>query len=281
MSVPIDHHYLPCFYLARWTRGGKLYRYVRPIEGANLHQKKVTPEAIGYEPHLYSYAKAATEFERTRLEHDYFQHIDGRAARALVKIEAMERGSAIDHVGLVQFVLSMLHRSPARIARLRDELAARMSDIPDFDRANSDHNAMIRDQTNDLLTELISSDTVVPEIVGMKVYRVPINSRRKLVTCDLPLLLSDGTRNERAFLLLPYAPDRLIVFAHREDTALAFSTQDHDVLVNALNDAIVRQARHVVISIDDSERTFIEERFDPFSDPDGSGDDGLMRWNAP
>lgn len=140
---------------------------------------------------------------------------------------------------------------------------------------------MIRDRVNDLLVDLISSNTIIPEIVGMKVFRVPVCAKRRLLTSDTPIMLSQGTRNPRAFLMLPYAPDRLIIFAREENVALAFSTQEGDVLVNAINDAIVRQARQVVISSDDAERVFIDERFKPFSAPDGAGDDGFIRWIAP
>lgn len=281
MSIPIDHHYLPEFYLRRWTRTGKLYRYVRPVENAKLHQKKVAPSAVAYQPHLYSYSSGESDFERTRLEHSYFQQIDDRAAKALVKLENMERGSVIDHVGLVQFVISLLHRSPRRIEHLRQELTDRMLDVEEFDpKRDSDRN-MIRDHVNDLLADLISSDTMIPEILGMKVFRVPVYARRKLLTCDIPIMLSQGTRNKGAFIMLPYAPDRLIIFAHEEEVALAFSTQDHEALANAINDAIVRQAQQVVIATDDVERAFIDDRFNPFMPPDGAGYDGLVRWLVP
>ncbi len=140
---------------------------------------------------------------------------------------------------------------------------------------------MIHDRVNDLLVDLISSDTVIPEIAGMKVFRVPVYSKRRLVTSDIPIMLSQGTRNRGAFIMLPYAPDRLIIFAREENVALAFSTQEHDVLVNGINDAIVRQAQQVIIATDEAERTFIEERFTPFAAPDGAGDDGLIRWIVP
>ncbi len=281
MSVPVDHHYLPEFYLRRWTRAGKLYRYVRPLENSRIHQKRVSPAAVGYEAHLYSYTGGQSDLERTRLEHSYFQQIDDRAAKALVKLENMERGSAIDHMGLVQFVISLLHRSPRRMQYLRDELIKRMLDVPQFDPSRPRDQDMIRDGVNDLLADLISSNTVIPEIVGMKVFRVPVDAKRRFLTSDTPIMLSQGTRNPRSFLIMPYAPDRLTIFARDENVALAFSIQEGDVLVNAINDAIVRQARHVVIASDDTERMFIDERFKPFSPPDGAGDDGFIRWIAP
>ena len=279
VSVPVDHHYLPQFYLRRWTRGGRLYRYVRPVIGGPVHQKRVSPAAIGYERDLYAYSTGTTEASRQRLERDFFQKIDDRAASAFAKIESLSQGSALERVGLVQFLLSLMHRSPSRLAHFRDDLSARMADVPSFDPLNNEHQNLVRDQTNDLLTDLISSDETIPILVRMKVYHVPIRSPDKLMTGDLPLMMSDGIARPDAFLMLPYAPDKLIILAHDETAALAFSTQDQNALVHALNDAVVRQARQVVIACDASSRPLIEEHFDPFGEPVGG--DGYLRWEVP
>lgn len=279
MSVPVDHHYLPQFYLRRWTRGGRLYRYVRPVADQPVHQKRVSPAAIAYERDLYAYSTGSTESERQRLEREILQRIDDRAAKAFAKIETLSQGSAVEHVGLVQFLLSLLHRSPSRLLHLRDELSARMADVPLFDPSSKEHQDLVRDQTNDLLTDLISSDETIPFMVRMKVYHVPIRSSEKLITGDLPLMLSDGIARPDAFLMLPYAPDKLIILAHNENAALAFSTQDPNALVQALNDAVARQARHVIIASDPSSRQLIEGLFDPFGKPVGG--DGYLRWQVP
>lgn len=54
MSIPRDHHYLPQFYLERWTTAGQLYRYVRPRgpEG-RVDCRRKPPSAIAYERDLY------------------------------------------------------------------------------------------------------------------------------------------------------------------------------------------------------------------------------------
>lgn len=279
MSIPSDHHFLPQFYLKRWARGGKLYRYVRPREGKPVHQKRVSPAAIGYEKDLYAYSTGDTEAERQRLERDYFQKIDDRAASAFSKIENLAQGTAPEHMGLVQFLLSLLHRSPTRLALLREEMTKRMTDAPGFDPENPIHQARVRDSVNDLLTQLISSQETIPLILGMKVYHVPIRSKSRLITGDLPLMQSQGLKRADAFLMLPYGPDKLIILAHSADVALAFSTQEPDVLVTALNDAVVRQARQMVISSDEGCRAFVEARFDPFGSPVPG--DGHIRWKAP
>jgi hypothetical protein len=279
MSVPVDHHYLPQFYLSRWTRGGKLYRFVRPVPGRPVHQKKVSPRGTGYQTDLYAYSDGESPEHRQRLELDFFQRVDDRAAVALQKLDAGERGSAIDKAGLIQFVLSLMHRSPVRIQNLRDELSQRMSDVRDFDSRDPAHAAMISDHVNDLLSELCSSRDMVGFIYGMTVYRIETRGEGALLTCDMPLLLSQGLKREDGFIMFPYAPDKLAIFAQKERTAWAFSSQDGTALIHAINDSLALQARHVMIASNSSARGFIEQRFDPYAPPPPG--DGLHRWVVP
>lgn len=279
MSVPVDHHYLPQFYLSRWTRGGKLYRYVRPVAGQPVHQKKVSPRSIGYQAHLYAYSSGQSPENKQRLELDFFRHVDDRAAVALTKLDAGERGSAIDKAGLIQFVLSLMHRSPVRIHLLREELSNRMSDVRDFDATDSGHTAMVADLVNDLLIDLCSSREMIEFIYGMNVYRIEVWGEGAFLTCDMPLMLSQGLKRNDGFIMFPYAPDKQAIFAHNERTAWAFSSQDGTALIYAINDSLALQARHVVIASDDSGRSFIEQRFDPNAPPPSG--DGLYRWIVP
>lgn len=237
------------------------------------------PRAIGKARDLYAYSTAATEEERQRLELRLFSPIDHRAAEALQKIDAGQPGSNIDKVGLVQFVLSLQYRSPSRIVDLRNELAERMTGIRDFDAQNTAHRTMIADQINDLIADLISSDNVVRLVANMKVFRIAVDSKRKLLTCDLPLMQSQGIAQPQGFLMFPYAPDRVAIFCPDKKVAAAFSTQDHDALVRALNDAVVKQAREFVIAADDSSRRFVENRF--LKNPEPIPGDGMMRWVVP
>jgi Protein of unknown function (DUF4238) len=180
-----------------------------------------------------------TEEERQRLELQLFGPIDQRAAEALQKIDAGLSGSNTDLVGLVQFVLWLKYRSPSRIADLRSELAERMTGVTDFSVHNLAHQTMIADHVNDLLSEMISSENSIRLVGGMKVFRINVDSRHKLLTCDLPLIMSQGIAQPQGFLMFPYSPHRLAIFAHDENVAAAFSTQEPDVLARRINDAVV------------------------------------------
>jgi Protein of unknown function (DUF4238) len=256
-----------------------MIRYVRPRPDAPLHTKTVAPKAIGKARDLYAYSSGSTEGKRQRLELELFGPIDHRAAEALKKIDAGQFGSAKEKVGLVQFVLSLQMRSPSRLAHLRNELSERMSRVADFDASDAAHQTMIADHVNDLLSEMISSQNISHMVAGMSVFRIDLISRYKLLTCDLPLMMSQGIAHAQGFLMFPYSPNRLAIFAHEEQVALAFSTQEPDALVTSLNDAVVRQAQEFVIAADDCSRRFVENRF--LKNPEPIAGDGLMRWKVP
>jgi Protein of unknown function (DUF4238) len=279
MSIPRDHHFLPQFYTARWASDGMMVRYVRPRPNASLHAKHVVPRAIGKAFDLYAYSAGATEEERQRLELEFFGPIDNRAAEALQKIDAGQPGSLTDKVGLVQFVLSLQLRSPERIAHLRSELAGRMTGVADFNAHDLAHQTMIADHINDLLSDMISSENIIQMVAGMKIFRIDVDSKHKLLTCDLPLMMSQGIAHPQGFLMFPYSPDRVAIFAHNKNVAAAFSTQEPNALVKALNDAVVRQARQFVIAADSSSKRFVDNRFLKNSEPIPG--DGLIRWNVP
>ena len=79
--------------------------------------------------------------------------------------------------------------------------------------------------------------------------------------------------------MLPYSSNSLAIFAHDEQVAKAFSSQEHDVLAKGLNDAVVRQAQEFVIAADDRSKRFVENRF--LKNPEPISGDGMMRWKVP
>lgn len=256
-----------------------MVRYVRPKPDAPLHGKSVVPKAIGKARDLYAYSTGASEEQRQRLELQLFGPIDHRAAEALQKIDAGLPGLDTDKVGLVQFVLSLQYRSPSRIADLRSELAGRMTGVADFDAHDPAHRAFISDHINDLLSDMISSENVIRMVAGMKVFRIDVDAKHKLLTCDLPLMMSQGIAQPRGFLMFPYSPNRLAIIAHDAKVPAAFSTQEPDVLAKGLNDAVVRQAREFVIAADTCSKRFVENRL--LKNPEPIPGDGMMRWKVP
>lgn len=256
-----------------------MVRYVRPRSNARVHEKSVTPTAIGKARDLYAFSEGASERDRQRLELELFGPIDNRAAIALEKLDTGKPGSTIDKVGLVQFVLSLQLRSPSCISHMRGQLAERMADVAEFSSDDPAHQTMIADHINNLLADLISSENIVGLIASMKVFRIAVQSKHKLLTCDLPMMMSQGIAQPQGFLMFPYAPDRIAIFAHDAKVASAFSTQEPNALARAINDAVVQQAREFVIAADHSSKRFVENRF--MRDPRPVPGDGMMRWKVP
>jgi hypothetical protein len=69
-----DHHYIPAFYLRRWTDdGGRLYGFCRPR--TELVCRQYTPERIGFETDLYTFPDAGPTGE-SYLEDQFLRILD-------------------------------------------------------------------------------------------------------------------------------------------------------------------------------------------------------------
>src|SRR5258708_37469711 len=90
MSEPINHHYLPVFYLRQWCNAaGKVVRYYRPHRA--VVASPITPENTGYEPALYSLDGDPSE-HRQAIEKQFFGPIiDEPASRTLAALLERKR----------------------------------------------------------------------------------------------------------------------------------------------------------------------------------------------
>ena len=82
-------------------------------------------------------------------------------------------------------------------------------------------------------------------------------------------------------MVMPYAPNRLLILTHREEIARSFSTQEPNVLVNGINRAVVEQSVDVVIAADTHAERMVEKLF-LRPQPDHEFDSiGLIRRKSP
>src|SRR5260370_27643245 len=91
MSEPINHHYLPVFYLRQWCNAaGKVMRYYRPHR--NVVASPITPENTGYEPSLYSLDRYQPEHRQAIDKQFFCPIVDEPAPHALaVLVRAQAR----------------------------------------------------------------------------------------------------------------------------------------------------------------------------------------------
>ncbi len=131
MQTARKQHYIPQFYLKRWTVDNKLVEFSRP----NPHSRDVKPhrkptKGTGWKDGAYDFEGLPAE-RRHHLEQVFFHMIDSRAAEALRLIEA-GGGAWTQELrqGWVMFMMSMIMRHPADIAAFKAVY------IRDFNRAS-------------------------------------------------------------------------------------------------------------------------------------------------
>lgn len=278
MSIPRKHHYLPKWYLARWSKDGCAWEYTRQGPTRILRAKRRRPSETGYQEHLYTIPEMSAE-DAALYETRFLQVIDDRGAKAIALAEANETAGPREKGALVQFLLSMVHRTPDSISRLEESLKNQLKDRPEFHDAND---AVYREGALSVFADLLQSDLILSRLFELSTFVITIGSRgHDILTCDCPVLLSNGLHHFGAFAILPIGPRRLLVLAADKSIVDYLAGQDARTLSAAINEALVVQASGVVIAASSRPFAFIEKRFGnerlkaahPFNPKTG-----LVRW---
>jgi hypothetical protein len=283
MSIPKKHHYLPEFYLKRWARNGVVIRYTRlDNEDQRLLCEPKTPAQVAREPYLYSLPDMDDPREIQSVELNLFQKIDAGAALALEKFEQQKMLSRQDHIVLCKFVISLLYRTPKRLEAMKRELAKHKEGAPYTGLTGQAFDDKLKATTNRLLAMLVEGETGLSIVSKFNAYRIVIRGASKtLVTSDRPLTVSRQLVANDAFMLLPYAPDRLLILTHHKAIADSFATQNPNNLVSGINQAVVEQSENIVVAADRQASKMIERLF-LRRNPDHTLDPlGLIRRRSP
>lgn len=302
MSAPRDHHFLPKFYLSRWVDAGvgELWEYSRPRDVVVVRRR--SPKGTGKQEHLYSILGEVDPQLREQVELRLMSPLDNAAAAALNTIERTGQRPAdkAQRDGWARFVMSLMHRSPRRLAYLEnlirnhvveatpeDEVTyrelRRPADPPTLDRlfADGDETRLSRSRAV-LLRSLVDSTMIGNVIVSMTWGIVQVGKpKHGLLTCDDPVLLSNGLDHDRSFIALPVAPDRLFIAANDRNVIQAFADQDSAAFERGFNDAICHQADKIVIGRSNQQRRFVENRLGRCAPPHNGGLGGRYTWAAP
>lgn len=283
MSIPRDHHYLPQFYIERWAKDGKVFRYMRPRgKDGPLDCKRKPPKGIAYQRDLYHQPDISDPIDSQSLELRLFQQIDDRAARALQKLEQHRHGTGEDRIALSQFMISLLHRSPSRLSAMRAELAERTLGAPYENLEGEEFESVLKSTTNRLLAMLVESPDAASMISKFKIFDIDVSrSSKTLLTSDRPIMVSAQLIAADAFMMLPFGPHRLVLLTHKEAIARSFSSQNPDVLVSAVNQAVVEQSEDIVIAADTGATRMIERKFLRLNADQSRDSIGLIRRKSP
>lgn len=279
MSDPRKHHYLPQWYLTRWARPSVVWDFSRRGPMRTLTKRYRYPAQTGYEKHLYTIADATPENAAT-IEKDFLQKIDDRGAKAIASAESGEGVGPQDKTGLVQFVLSLLHRTPDRIKWMEDRLRTDLEKHPYFEGVEP---AVYRDAALWVMADLIQSEKVLSRFMSYSTFFITLGpAAYDLLTTDRPLLLSNGLEHDNAFVMVPVGPRRIMLLTKKQELANHIAIQDPKVFSKAINEALVVQAKELVISSTGREFNFVNERLGVEARKDEHPFDektGLVRWS--
>lgn len=117
----MHNHYIPQFYLKRWTVNKKVVEFSRP----NPHSREVKPHSkptkgTGYEDGLYDFVGLPPD-KRHQLEEVFFRMVDSRANYALTLIEENREVLTGElRQAWVMFLMSLIARHPDDITIFKE-----------------------------------------------------------------------------------------------------------------------------------------------------------------
>lgn len=258
----MKHHYIPQCYLRQWTGADRmLCEYQRPFRQVVATRRY--PSQTGYVTDLYTLddLKAGDQYA---VERKFFQKVDQGAADCIQALLDPTRSDIPDklRVAWCVFLLTLYQRHPKKIEFLNQfAAAAGFSLVPEKGGMSA--------YAADLLVSGSTRDAIVTYLMGMQWHVCDIgNLDRTLLTCDMPVVGSDGLKHEWGHLLLPLSPRHFFVAVNRPQT-LQHLQNDLTAgrLINSINDFVVKEAFKFVYGADDSHLRFVENRMAPKDQP--------------
>ena len=258
----MKNHYIPQTYLRRWTadEDGKLCQHMC-IRG-RIVAKRVHPAETGYAVDLYTLASLPPD-RRHFVEEVLFKRVDQDAANGLDLFLAddIDAGvTAAKITGWSRFLMSLLHRQPAKIESLKAAARENFESIlPDMRAGWGDHpehetmtfDEYIRENSDTLaatsfanvLSKVCNSENIGQHMNNMFKSVATIDGQKRFLTCDNPLTLFRPLDDDGAYILLPISPKKIFIAANRQAIVdRLFERLRDDDLVEQLNEAAISNA---------------------------------------
>ncbi|WP_188312143.1 DUF4238 domain-containing protein [Salinarimonas soli] len=273
------HHFIPEFYLKRWSLGGtKLVQFSRPY-GSTVKPKTLSPRETGFQDKLYTLAGLDPELAQA-LEEQYFQKIDGAAADALARLHA-KPGSELtkrERVGWTQFLVSLWTRNPEEVEATKQVYAAnwtkttpkmeeayfsakRPNDPPTF----AEYLATVSKEFVERNAMLALANRGKPlhstlHIANMKwgSLKTPFWTEA-LLTSDRPIIRYGGLAIDDAYIVMPIRPKHIFFSVNTPYAGRALIEQEPSKLVAEMNKQVTQQAHWFVYATTDRPLVFVQE----------------------
>ena len=279
-----NHHYIPVFYLERWTdpKSRQLVEYCRRYKKGVI-ARPTFPAGTGYVPGLYK-LPGAPPGEEYIIETKLMSSIDNWAAIALQRMmvdgDPPGKLDAREALGWCQFLYSLIVRNPEHLDRIKEKLTTLdagdiledvRGDYPKIrgkgDPENFDDfkDAFIKNPVEvpaiRVLPELVKSKRVVRMLASFKWQTVTVNTAKyPLLTSDRPVIMSNGLIQHDAHIVLPISPRRLFIATKNEETFQYFREMNPNELAHAVNNQVSQQAHKFVFGCDGSQLRFVANR---------------------
>jgi Protein of unknown function (DUF4238) len=285
MNEPINHHYLPGFYLRRWAReDGRLSRYHRPYDRTVVSHP--TPKFTGFEEYLYTLHGAV---DAQIIETNFFSPVDDAAAPILGHL-ITHGPSGLDNKersDWTRFIMSLQLRGPHSLSEIKafldqqvrinmertsgvEYLATKQPNDPDsvYDYALQQAPWQMSNAHKELLPRLIDHKFIGQLIVNMKWMVMNLSAARcTLLAGDRPYYTSHGLGNRACLLGVPLSPTHLFVAANDIELIRRLAAQRTKDTVRNANNMFVRLAVQNVYGNTDSHLAFVEKRLRRPGDP--------------
>ncbi len=239
MNEPIDHHYLPIFYLSRWTGSDeRLCRFSRPY-GTVLVPKRIVPRGTAFEERLYDFGPTSDGIPLS-LEHSLLSKIDSDAAVARDLLESQKTIAIVDkknRESWSKFLIAQMLRAPEDIEQLKhsvrqewDRTAVEIQyeyekerspldpkSVSEFiDKKSPDH---IERLTHQIAERLLVHNGIAKLIAEMHWSVMEFsNDCSPLFTSDRPVWMTTTLTESDAFMWMPISPRALFVAAPKPET---------------------------------------------------------------
>jgi|SRR5579872_6025497 len=285
MSAPIDHHFIPAFFLAQWADdAGKLIEYT--IKHGKLIAKPVGPKATGYEPQLYSFPELPPDAAQF-LEAVFFNYADRVAADALRNhLSATPTPWTTELISAwSRFVIALYLRHPDAMPEFRAaaksvwdgsgaayqaqyEAIKKPEDPPTFDEylAARDPLAGTKMHVN-LIVKVFDNEILGKHMNNMTWGLIDVAaSTHRFLLSDRAVVFAN-LNNPDGVAYLPISPTKLFVAVNTPDRLRRLRALPPREIVHNSNRFIVGRARRFVWAHDQSQTHFVEKHMSKRMEP--------------
>ena len=281
MSIPIDHHYLPVFYLSEWiSSDGRLCRFSKPY-GDRVKAHRVVPKGTAFERRLYTTRGLPADRAQT-MESDFMARVDDAAARALALLksglpEADWTPSA--RSAWSRFLMTQLFRTPEEIQRLKALVKQEWSkSLPELQaayetcrpegapasvdefllNASPEHEDAFAFQIGRTLMDHSGIGQVLNHMAWGTIELPP--GSVPLMTSDRPIWMTTTLVEPNALLTMPIGPKRIFVACRSTETLRRLKGREPAEMGVLISQLAVEHAVKYVYSIDDQLLSFVRQR---------------------